>query len=160
MLSRLILSGAIALAVSGPAMAQGPDWLEQCEGGALAEVACVGAVAERCMIEDGERTTFMAGPCFGEETALWQARLDAAMAAMAAPAAVAEEWAGEVGWPDPQPSLEQVRAAFERYLEAACDLQGALWGNGSSAGEAWAECRMQVTAHHALRLEDWVEVTR
>lgn len=151
---------ALALAGAGPVVAQGPNWLHMCESALLSETACVGAMAERCMIDDGEQTTFMAGPCFGDEAAMWQARLDAAMLEIAAAADGAEAWSAEVGWPEPQPSLALVVAAFDAYRAATCDMAGALWGNGSGAGEAWAECRMQVTAHHALRLEDWLEATR
>ena len=159
MLSRLMMA-LLALQAAGSLAAQGADWLALCERGALAEQACIGALAERCRIDDGARTTFMAGPCFGDEAAMWQARLDAAMTGIGAAAALASDWAAQVGWPDPQPTLARVAEAFAAHRAAACDMEGALWGNGAGAGETWAECRMQVTAQQAVRLESRVEVTR
>ena len=115
-------------------------------------LACVGASARLC-VDDGAEPV---GVCYGNEAADWEARSAAVMAEFGASGAGAEALQSAIEWPVPVPTLAAVQAAFEAYRDAVCDMEAALWGNGSGAGEAWIACRMRVAAEHALRLEAWV----
>ncbi|GAB5449142.1 MAG: hypothetical protein Gyms2KO_40150 [Gymnodinialimonas sp.] len=115
---------------------------------ALAEDVSVGAQARACMEVDGVVDHHSAGVCFGQETQAWEARIAMAMDALA------QVPPGASGAAD----LDAVAGAFEAHRAATCEAAGVLWPGMSGSGEAWAECRMALTAAHALRLEHWLEV--
>ena len=154
------MKGAVALLVWAGAAAAEDDGaaiavLEACLEGPGPEVGCIGAAAGLCAATEGRQGGV--GICYGLENAYWEEQVDRVMDALTAPGVTAEAFAERVNWPIPQPSLAAVQVAFEAYRDAACDMEGALWGNGSGAGPAWMACRMRVTAEHALRLDAWLE---
>lgn len=158
-----VISALAALALS-PAGADDLPFDAGQMAACLAEAAdaraCIGRGAALCIAEAGGAGSMSAGPCFGAENAWWEARIAAARARLTETDAAAEAEARRLGWPDPLPSLDAVAAAFEAHRNVACDYSGLLWGGGSGAGPAWMECRMQMAAEHALRLEGWWEIVQ
>lgn len=148
---------ALLCLLAGVAGAEEPGYGDACQQGLMSDPICIGSVALACMAETGPGSE---GPCFGEETALWEERLAQAVARLEAAGARAEEFAERVGWPEPRPSMEAVQEAFHGYREATCNMEAAFWGNGSGAGEVWQACLMRITAAQAFRLESWLEVAQ
>ncbi|MEJ6392288.1 hypothetical protein V8J82_03420 [Gymnodinialimonas sp. 2305UL16-5] len=106
----------------------------------------IGACAAACIAEDPGAIALRAGPCLAAEADFWA---QAASSAMADLQRVLDS--------ETLALVEQGAAAFEGYRDAICAAESAAWPGMTGAGEAWAECRMQVTAQHALRLESWLE---
>lgn len=131
-----------------------------CEQGSLTGRSCIGAIAERCMyvfeiVEGGGETErldwVVAGPCYGEEAVHWQGRVDAIQLQLAN-ATLPPEARGF--------DLREVSAAFEAYRDVVCEAENLAWPGMTGSGEVWIDCRMWVTAEHALRLENWMEALR
>lgn len=124
--------------------------IDQCLASGLAET-CIGVAAAACEREDGAMAR---GLCLGHETAYWQARADDARAVLAAgePAILAR--ATHRG--TPVADLARIDAAFLAYRAVTCDWRQAQW-DGVHSGFEWADCRMRLTAQHALRLEGWLD---
>ncbi len=116
-------------------------------GDCLAEgrgAACIGTGAAACLAAD---VAPGAGICAAAEMEVWSGYLAEAEGALARMDALAGQ----------EMSLVDVAQAFDTYRTLACEAAGAAWPGMSGSGVAWAECRMRVTAEHALRLMAWVE---
>lgn len=142
--------------LSAPVGAQG-DWLldpmviEQCLATGLVE-GCIGMVAQRCEQAEG---AMACGLCLGAETAFWQGRADAALARLALREADVQALSSRRGV-DPVPALAAIEASFAAYRDAACAWREGQW-DGIHHGWEWADCRLRLTARHALMLHETVE---
>lgn len=122
-----------------------PMVIEQCLATGLVE-GCIGLMTRLCEAEQGHMHR---GPCLGAETAVWQARADAALALLAQRADAVAALATARGVP--VPDLAGIEQAFATYREAACAWAESAW-DGVHSGWAWAECQRDLTARHALWL--------
>ena len=124
--------------------------MEQCLAAGLAE-GCIGLGARLCETAEGAMAR---GLCLGAETAWWQARAEAARAALAGREGDVQALAARRGVA--APSLTAVEAGFAAYLQAACAWAEGQW-DGVHSGWEWAECRLHLTAGHARTLQRLVE---
>ena len=123
------------------------------EDTSVTPVACVGLGAADCMTrEDGGAATDTITLCHAREAEFWEARLEAAQAALGKKSA---DWDADLGDQsmDAAGALDAMVDAWHPYATARCDFVSALWGPGSGAGPALAECQMRALADQALFLE-------
>ena len=150
--------------LAGPAAAQSdpapfsPEPTESCLAAAadpVGQEACVGTAAMACI--DGPNGSSNAGMgfCLGAEHAFWDARLNAAYAALLALEEANTSELKELG--SAAPSTAEALRAMERawiaYRDAACAYEVSTWGGGSGGGPAGAQCMMALTGRQALALE-------
>ena len=132
-----------------------PAVLEDCLA-ADGRHGCIGDAARACWSDDP--VTMTVGLCFGAEHAVWEARMAAASDALKK-----LDIAWDIGQREHDFDSRAYEArigaqdAFEAYRDLRCAYVTEVWGPGSGAGPAWAECMMRVTAEHVLWLEDWIE---
>lgn len=116
--------------------------------------ACIGAAADRCMQSDGGSTTIGMGYCLDQEWSVWDARLNAAYAALRNSYKTDDTKQSEAPlWP----ALQHMQRAWIDYRDATCDFEARHWGQGTGRGPAYTSCLMVLTGQQALYLEDWVE---
>lgn len=127
-----------------------PVVIDQCLATGLLDT-CIGMAARTCEAQAGPMAR---GLCLGNERAFWQARADAARTTLQTTDAEVQARATRRG--TPIDTLEVLEATFQAYLTSACDWRQAQW-DGVHSGFEWAECRMRLTAHHALLLEGWLD---
>lgn len=107
--------------------------------------ACIGEYARACMtLSEGGETTSGMIRCYDEERAVWDARLDAAYAAL------------QGGLPDVAvTALRDAQRAWIVLRDADCAFRASLNAGGSLAGVEAAVCLMLETAERTLVLQRW-----
>ena len=127
-----------------------PMVIEQCLATGLAD-GCIGLAARACETTEGAMAR---GLCLGRETAWWEERAAQTRATLAA---FEPDMAQRARQRDMAPqTLAAVDAAFAAYRDSLCGWRDLQWDGIHHAFE-WAECRMRVTAAHAMLLEGWVD---
>lgn len=86
---------------------------------------------------DGSTTAGMA-TCIGKEAEAWEALVEEALTRIA-------EAAGDT-------AATPAQSAWEAFRAADCDTAARLWGEGSMAGIAAADCWLDRTASRAMEL--------
>ena len=124
--------------------------IDQCLATGLRD-GCIGMAARACEADAGAMAR---GLCLGNERAYWQARAEAARAALHTREAEVQARATLRG--TPIDGLDALDGAFQAYRQSACDWRQAQW-DGVHSGFEWAECQMSLTAQHALLLEGWAD---
>lgn len=142
---RLLL--ALALAAT-PALAAGPD--EAAVGACLARAeeaggdgrSCIGVVANPCLERGRDPSTAGMVACFGRESAVWDARLNAAYrAAMTAlPPATAQK-------------LKGAQRSWIETRDLSCGFYDALHEGGTIARPLAADCTNRATAERYFYLK-------
>lgn len=152
---------ALALLLLAPAAwAQSPAFspapTEACLAGAAdasARAACVGRSADACMASDGGSSTAGMAMCLDGEARFWDARLNAAYAALLPVEQAADRDNEGLGAPSAAAALRDMQRAWIVWRDAACAFERSQWGGGTGAGPAGLQCLMQLTAEQALDLE-------
>ena len=116
---------------------------------------CAGTSAAACARSPDGGTTVGTGFCYGREADYWDARLNAAFAALrSAERAMMDEMAA-IGArvPDTVDALRDMQRAWIGYRDASCAYEYATWGGGTGGGPATSACLMRETARQTLKLE-------
>jgi uncharacterized protein YecT (DUF1311 family) len=153
----VVLSAVCPAVAAAEEMVFDPAPTESCLAAEPSGLAsCVGHAADACMLENemGETTIGM-GFCLSQEWEWWDARLNAAYAALmtAHEAADAAMKAEGLEAPSVAEALRAMQRAWIGYRDAACDYERAQWGGGTGGGPATAGCLMRLTGEQALALE-------
>jgi uncharacterized protein YecT (DUF1311 family) len=163
---RLGLGMAALAAAAWPAIAQDPPFspeaTETCLARAPERAGCIGFAADDCMRAPDGQTTVGMSYCYEREYAYWDARLNAAYAALADLEEAADAEMREIGAaaPSTAEALRAMQRAWIPYRDAACDYERSEWGGGTGGGPATAACLMRLTGEQALALEDRLERRR
>jgi uncharacterized protein YecT (DUF1311 family) len=150
--------------LAGPAAAQtgfgpfSPEPTESCLAAAadpIGQEACIGKAAMACIDGPNGSTNVGVGFCFGAEHDFWDARLNAAYAALVALEEANTNELTELGSaaPSTADALRAMERAWIAYRDAACEYEVSTWGGGSGGGPAGAQCMMTLTGRQALALE-------
>ena len=117
---------------------------------------CIGLSAGACSDTPDGSTTVGMGFCFDKEASYWDARLNAAFAAlMRVERALVEEIKSYGGFaPDAPAALRDMQRAWIGYRDATCAYEYTTWGGGTGGGPANAACLMYETGRQTLILED------
>lgn len=134
-----------------------PAPTEACLAAAPADLAsCVGHAADACMAENPQGDTTMGMSfCLSQEWEWWDARLNAAYAALMEKheAGDAQVKAEGLEVASVAEALRAMQRAWIVYRDAACDYERAQWAGGTGGGPATAACLMQQTGVRTLELE-------
>lgn len=125
--------------------------------GSFAVLACVGQSAQVCTNQPRQDNTLGMMECLDSENTYWQERMAAALADSHA---AAERADGDkpLYRSNRLAVVEQLSAmqeAWEKYRDAACLYEQALWLGGSGGQPATMACHMAETARQTLKLEGW-----
>lgn len=140
---------ALFLTLPLPAVAQ----VVQCLDAGGGE-GCIGQMTDACIASrpDGETTVGMT-QCIQQETAAWDAELNAAYQRTRASFRDADA-SGDVGPTSRSDALLAAQRAWITYRDAECALQYARWDMGSMRNIAGANCLMGLTAERTIELRD------
>ena len=162
-IGRTLVAAALA---AWPASAEdlrfSPEATETCLGRVPSREGCIGYAADECTGSPGGSTTVGMGYCYGQEFEYWDARLNAAYAALMAIERAQDAEIKELGSaaPSTAEALRAMQRAWIAYRDAACDYERSQWGGGTGGGPASAACMMGLTGSQALALEDRLEEKR
>ncbi|MBF9034218.1 DUF1311 domain-containing protein [Rhodobacterales bacterium HKCCE2091] len=152
----------LAILAAAPALAQDLAFSEAATEACLADGAepresCPGRSAGAC-IEDteGGYSTVSMGACIWAEYQYWDDRLNASYQELVARSedADAENAASGLAIASQEQALREMQRAWIVFRDTACDFERSLWGGGTGAGPAGADCLMQETARQVFRLDD------
>jgi uncharacterized protein YecT (DUF1311 family) len=136
------------------AAAEGTDGIRACMADADTPAACIGTLSRDCIAarEDGETTLGMT-ECIAEETAAWDALLNAQYAAIMDLFRM-QDASGDVLGADltREATLRAAQRAWIRFRDADCTMQAARYGQGSLGRVAAANCVMGMTAERTIEL--------
>jgi uncharacterized protein YecT (DUF1311 family) len=107
--------------------------------------SCIRVVATACIQAAGNLSNATYNQCYGRETDVWDARLNAAYKKLLA------NGDGE----DVAEGFRKTQRAWIAYRDASC-AQAWLVFKGTMANPIGAYCRMEKTARQALWLEGWL----
>lgn len=113
---------------------------------------CIGQMSQTCMATraDGQTTVGMT-QCVQDETAAWDAELNAAYQKVRS-AFREQDASGDVGPTPRADALLDAQRAWIAFRDAECALQYARWGMGSMRNIAAANCMMTFTAERTIEL--------
>jgi uncharacterized protein YecT (DUF1311 family) len=153
----VVFAALLPLEVAAQDMMFDPAPTEACLAAAPADLAsCIGHAADACMVENPQgETTMGMGFCLSREWEWWDARLNAAYAALreihvAGDAQVKAEGLEVASVAE---ALRDMQRAWISWRDASCDYERAQWAGGTGGGPATAACLMQHTGVRALELE-------
>jgi uncharacterized protein YecT (DUF1311 family) len=107
--------------------------------------SCIRVVSTACIQAEGNLSNATYNKCYGRETDVWDARLNAAYKRLLADAD------GE----DVAEGYRKTQRAWIAYRDASC-AQAWLVFKGTMANPIGSYCRMEKTARQALWLEGWL----
>jgi uncharacterized protein YecT (DUF1311 family) len=107
--------------------------------------SCIQVVSTACIQAEGNMSTAALTQCYGRETDVWDARLNAAYKKLLA------NGDGE----DVAEGFRKTQRAWIAFRDASC-AQSWLVFKGTMATPMGAYCRMEKTARQALWLEGWL----
>jgi uncharacterized protein YecT (DUF1311 family) len=107
---------------------------------------CIQVVATACIQAAGNLSNATYNQCYGRETDVWDARLNAAYKKLLADAD------GE----DVAEGFRKIQRAWIAYRDASCAQQWLVF-KGTMANPLSGYCRMKKTARQALWLEGWLK---
>jgi uncharacterized protein YecT (DUF1311 family) len=158
--------GLVLLAFALPAAAQDLPFSAEPTEACLATIpeepeACIGRSADACMATPDGSTTVGAGFCLSKEAEFWDARLNAAYAALmqAEQDYDAEMAELDIAAPSTSDALREMQRAWIAWRDAACTYERSQWGGGTGGGPATAACMMRLTGEQALALEQRLNET-
>ena len=144
------MKGAVALVLLAGVAEGGPleeAAIETCrteQGNAL---VCIGAGVEACLSGASDEVRSLTS-CLAAETEVWEAWTRQTLLGFE------QRFEGRASQMD---QIMEVHAAMQVYRNVTCDAAADVWPSMMGSGDAWLACHLQVTAQHALRLEDWLE---
>jgi uncharacterized protein YecT (DUF1311 family) len=122
--------------------------MQNCTNSTETPASCINEISRMCEEEsdDGYTTRGMIA-CAGRETAVWDARLNAAYTSL-------REMMQRNGRQDQMDAIQQVQRLWIQYRDAECAQRSLAYEGGTMSGITHAYCINQVTAVRALDLED------
>lgn len=122
--------------------------LQNCTNSTETPASCINEISNMCEeeSEDGYTTRGMIA-CAGRETAVWDARLNAAYTSL-------REMMQRNGRQDQMDAIQQVQRLWIQFRDAECAQRSLAYEGGTMGGISHAYCINQVTAVRALDLED------
>jgi uncharacterized protein YecT (DUF1311 family) len=145
----IVLALALAAAPAGAAQGQAahapggradPAALSRClEGAKAGPAACIGRIAQPCLEDEANQTTYGQVLCADAERKVWEGRLAASSAALA-----------KIMGPERLSYWSAAAAAWEGYRDAQCAFEASIYLGGSLAKVVRADCLMRQTALRAI----------
>ena len=110
------------------------------------EESCIRVVATACIQAEGNMSTAALTQCYGRETEVWDARLNAAYKKLLA----------DADDKDAAEGFRKTQRAWIAFRDASC-AQAWLVFKGTMATPMGAYCQMEKTARQAIWLEGWLK---
>lgn len=123
-----------------PSMAQSEAFTQCLDEQKPSRIACLGRIQRACLnADDAAATTYGAVLCAERERTLWARWGEAAAQALRAD-------------PHRRAFLKKAETAWATYRDAECAYEASIYLGGSLAKVVSADCRLRLTATHAIDL--------
>ncbi|RJE87996.1 lysozyme inhibitor LprI family protein [Paracoccus onubensis] len=117
--------------------------------------SCIGVAAARCMEEEGGYSTAGMSHCTMQERDLWDRYLNDVYRAVMQAAEEADRINADADPAAPKqvPLLKEMQRDWIAFRDSSCAFERSIWGSGTGAATATANCLLSMTAQQTIRLE-------